>query len=133
MTCTKTSVFSASETWLDATVNDGEVAVPGFKVIRRDRNRNGGGVAMFIKDDIAFNTRPDLEVDGLEATWVELLLPKTKRILVCGCYRPPSDNTFLSKMEQSLSKLGSGVEFYFLGDINIDLSKASSLRDKYHV
>ena len=62
---------------------------------------------------------------------MELLLPKTKGILVCGCYRPPSDKTFLSKMEQSLSKLGPGVEFYVLGDINIDLSKPSSLRVNY--
>ena len=86
---------------------------------------------MHIRDDIAFNTRPDLEVEGLKATWVELLLPKTKGILVCGCYRPPKVNTFLNKMEQSLAEICNGVEFYVLGDINIDLSKLSSLRDNY--
>ena len=50
---TKTAVFAASETWLDSTVNDGEIQVPGFNVLRRDRNRNGGGVALFIRDGTA--------------------------------------------------------------------------------
>ena len=123
----RAAVFVASETWLDSSVNDGEAAVPGFQIIRRDRNRNGGGVAVYIRNDIAFNVRPDLEVDDLEATWVEILLPKTKGILVCGCYRPPSDSSFISKLEQSLSKIGPGGEFFVMGDMNMDLNKGSSL------
>ena len=35
---TKAAVFAASETWLDSTVKDGEVKVPGFNIVRRDRN-----------------------------------------------------------------------------------------------
>ena len=45
---TKAAVFAASETWLDATVNDGEVRIPGYNVSRLDRNRNGGGVAQYV-------------------------------------------------------------------------------------
>jgi retron-type reverse transcriptase len=118
---TKATIFAASETWLDSSVNDVEVSIPGFHVIRCDRNRNGGGVAIYIRDSIAFNPRPDLAVDGLEATWVELLLPKTKGILICACYRPPTDQSFLSKLEESLSKVNPGSEFYVLGDMNINI------------
>ena len=107
---TRASIFVATETWLDSTLNNREVAVPDFEVVRLDRNRNGGGVALYVRNDLAFNIRPDLAVDGLEATWVEILLPKTKGILICGCYRPPTDNNFLSRMEQSLSKVGPGSE-----------------------
>ena len=128
---TKATVFAASETWLDSSVGDGEIQISGFNVIRRDRNRNGGGVALYVKDSVAFNPRPDLAVDGLEASWIELLLPKTRGILVCSVYRPPSDRDFLAKMENSLSKIDAGVEFYVLGDLNIDFSQDSSLTLSY--
>ena len=120
---TKAAIFAASETWLDSTVGDGEVRIPGFNIIRRDRNRNGGGVALFIRDNIAYNPRPDHEIDGLEAVWVKLLFPQSKGILVSSIYRPPNDSSFLPKME---SKIDPGTEFYVLGDLNIDVSQPNS-------
>ena len=123
---TKASIFAVTETWLDRTVGDGEIHVPGFSVVRQDRNRQGGGVALYIKNDITFNPRPDLAVDGLEATWIELLFPRSKGILVCSCYRPPTDHHFLSKLEQCLARVDPGTELYILGDINIDFTQQSN-------
>ena len=129
---TKTTVFAASETWLDSTVSDNEIHIPGFNVIRSDRNRNGGGVALFIRENVAFNPRPDIAVDGLEATWVELLPPKTKGILVCCIYRPPNDSSFINKLELALSKLDPSTEVYILGDMNIDFrEKNTTLLNRY--
>ncbi len=54
-----------------------------------DRNREGGGVCTYIRNDIAFTSRDDLAHDSLETTWFELLLPKTKPIVVGSVYRPP--------------------------------------------
>ena len=108
---TRASILAATETWLDSSISDGELDVPGFKILRRDRDRNGGGVALFIRSDIAFNPRPDLSADNLEALWIEILLPKTKGILVGVFYRPPSDGDFLSKLELSLSKTDPGKDF----------------------
>ena len=45
---TNASVFAASETWIDPTIGDGEIAIPGFNVVRRDRDRSGVGVALYI-------------------------------------------------------------------------------------
>ena len=123
---TRASVFAVTETWLDSSVNDGEITVPGFSVVRQDRNRHGDGVALYVRNEIAFNPRPDLSVDDLEATWVELLLPRSKGILVCSCYRPPSDSNFLNKLEQALAKIDPGTELYILGDINIDFNNKTS-------
>ena len=128
---TKTAVFAASETWLDPSIGNGEIQIPGFNVIRQDRNRNGGGVALYIHENIAFNPRPDLAVDGMESVWVELLLPKSKGILVGVMYRPPNDSNFLSNLELSLSKISEGSEFYILGDMNIDFSRTSSMLNRY--
>ena len=72
------------------------------------------------------NPRPDLDVDGLEATWIELLLPKTKGILLCAIYRPPNDSSFLPKFESALSMVEPGKEWYIMGDLNIDVLKRGS-------
>ena len=88
-------------------------------------------MALFIRNNISFNVRPDLDVDGLEAIWVELLLPRSKGILVSAMYRPPGDSEFLSKVESSLSKIDPGSEMYVLGDMNINVSSDSILSLRY--
>ena len=35
-----------TETWLSANILDHEICVPGYSLVRRDRNRHGGGVAL---------------------------------------------------------------------------------------
>ena len=131
LTRSRTAVFAATETWLNSSIGDGEIAVPGFNVVRRDRDQTGGGVALFIRNDISFNPRPDLSVH-LEALWVEILLPETKGILVGVVYRPPNDGEFLSKLEQSLAKIDPGKEVFIFGDMNIDLGQSTnSLVSRY--
>lgn len=123
---TKVSIISITETWLDNSISDDEIAIPGFLIARRDRNRNGGGVCTYIRDNIAFNIRDDLHMDGFEALWIEILLPKTRPIMLCTCYRPPKDSEFILYLEQSLSTLRSDLEFYVLGDMNICLNNDKS-------
>ena len=49
------SVLGITETKLDNTVNNEEVEVDGYNLIWSDRNRNGGGIASYIKTSISFN------------------------------------------------------------------------------
>ena len=35
---------------LSSSISDSEVEIPGFYVFRNDRNRNGGGVVLYVKD-----------------------------------------------------------------------------------
>ena len=129
---TKATVIAITETWLDGSVRDAEIDVEGYSVVRQDRNRQGGGVLLYIRDGIAFNLRPDLAVKGLEAVWVELLMPKSKGFLIGAYYRPPKDDTFIDNLETSLNKLDPSAEFYILGDINIDYANVNgSLFKKY--
>lgn len=39
----KASIIAVTETWLDDSVNDNEISVPGYAIVRKDHNRNGGG------------------------------------------------------------------------------------------
>ena len=40
----KYDVVAITETFLDASVHDSHIAPPGYSVVRKDRNRHGGGV-----------------------------------------------------------------------------------------
>ena len=129
-TNTNAAVIAITETWLDDTVTDGEVGIPGYVLERRDRNREGGGVGLYIRNDIAFNRRDDLQDSELEFIAVDILLPKTKPILVAATYRPPKDSKFYNRLEDVLlnSPHYNQQETFFLGDFNTDiLAKRNNL------
>ena len=54
---TKAAIIGITESKLDHTVPDLEVNLPGYDILRCYRNRNGGGVACYIRKDFCFNTR----------------------------------------------------------------------------
>lgn len=54
---------------------------------------------MFIRTDITFNPWNNLQLDGLEAARVELILPKTMPTIVGVCYRPPTQVNFYDLLE----------------------------------
>ena len=53
---TNLAVIGLSETKLDKTIFDSDVSIPNYSLIRKDRNRKGGGVACYIRSDICFNS-----------------------------------------------------------------------------
>ena len=65
-------VLTLNETQLDNSISDSEVKIPGYDIVQRDRNRNGGGVAMFIRSNISFINRNDLVPEVLEHICVEI-------------------------------------------------------------
>ena len=70
--------------------------------------------------------------DGLEAIWFDLLLPKTKPIVVGTVYRPPDQNGFLDLFEGTLNKVRSDLELIILGDFNINFKNfTSSIQRNY--
>ena len=52
----RAAVISVTETWLDSSVTDQEIAIENYCVIPKDRNRNGGGVCTYIRSEIAFSS-----------------------------------------------------------------------------
>ena len=118
-------VICVNETLCDETVNDNELTLPGYNFLRCDRNRNGGGVALYIKDVFNFTRRDDLCVDkSVERIWVELNLPNRCPILVCAIYNPNGKDTeFVRKLCVMLSNVSFGDnEIVLLGDFNCDFT-----------
>ena len=88
------AVIGITETKLDNTVYDSEVAVDGYNIVRNDRNRNGGGVACYIRNNICFNRKACMS-DNIENIFIDLLFLKTKPISVGIIYKPLSQTQFL--------------------------------------
>ena len=119
-------LFPLSETWLDSQILDSEIDISGYRVFRQDRNRNGGGVAVYARDDLNVVRRLDLEMSGVDAIWVEIFLPKPRGFPLGTFYRPPNSSDhynkeFITKVESilELASLNS-TEVILMVDFNCD-------------
>ena len=121
-------ILTLSETWLDGTINDLEVCPTGMNIIRKDRNRRGGGTAILISDRLRFEFRQDLNSDEIEAVWLEIF-PRSKRsMLICSAYRSPACNAFFDHLmfvyEKGLHNRKQ-QHITILGDLNCDINQPS--------
>ncbi len=48
----KTQIITLSETWLDKSVPDSDIILEGYTIFRHDRNRAGGGVAIYVTENL---------------------------------------------------------------------------------
>jgi len=83
----KPHIITVCETWLDASISNAELRIPDFSLVQHDRDRHGGGVAIYINETIPFSVI-------LKHQSIELLLVEQKlrrKNITCGVfYRPPS-------------------------------------------
>ena len=67
-------VFGLSETKLDDDVDDAELTIPCYRLFRKDRNKSGGGVAMYVSSSLHVQQFCDPDRDDIEALWLKLFL-----------------------------------------------------------
>ena len=115
------TVIGITESKIDKTILDSEVDIDGYSIIRCDRTRNGGGVLMYINNNVSYKERANFSKE-IENVFVDILLPKTKPILVGVLYNPFKPD-FLDNLSNAISNTGSfdNQEVYLLGDFNINL------------
>ncbi len=118
-------ILCLNETRLDNSISNSEVENRGYELVRRDRNRDGGGVAIYLRNNIPFLERSDLISDNVEALCLEIRKPKSKPVLVSTWYRPPDSNIeLLECFEKFLQKIDDeNKEMIITGDFNCDLLK----------
>ena len=56
--------------------------IPGYEFVRRDRNRQGGGVGFYIKTSNNFVVCSNLNVPKLENLRIEIRKPNSKPFLI---------------------------------------------------
>ena len=58
-------IIAVNETKLDSQIGDNEIQIDGY-IIRKDRNKFGGGVCLYIKNQFEYIVRKDLMPKQLE-------------------------------------------------------------------
>ena len=126
-------VPTRSETWLSSNISDCEVTIPGYTLVRKDRNGstklNGGGVLFYIRDNILFTVKKDLATNKEELLWVEINRSKCKPLLIAAAYKPPNvkEANFLETLSNSFAKIDLDKNgLVLMGDFNIDQHGKSS-------
>ena len=79
-----------SETKLDESYKSSQFCLKGFsKPLRSDRNRNGGGLMLIVRSDIACRRLNEVELlvpKPIESLIVEVMIKKEMWIYVCLCF-----------------------------------------------
>ena len=124
---TNAAIIGISESKLDESVLEPEIQIDDYKILQCDRNRRGGGVACYIRNDLSYNILSVFPRE-IESVFFEILLPNSKPITVGTIYRPPNQSNFLEVLNENMNKIDSiSNEIYILGDFNINFS----LNDSY--
>ena len=85
------SIMGISETKFTENHKTESFIIDGYQLpYRRDRlNNGGGGLLVYVKQNVNCIRRPDLEVDELECIWLEIMPIKAKSFLIGSMYRHP--------------------------------------------
>ena len=118
---THAAVIGISESKLDETIRLPEIQISNYELFKCDRNGNGGGVACYIRSDVGYLQKYFFLV-YIENIYVEILLPKTKPLIVGIIYRLPNESNFLEIINANFDKLDTDIkesDIFFYFDINI--------------
>ena len=118
---TKAAVIGITESMLDESIFQSEIQIDNYDLRRCDRNRNGGGVACYIRSDIS-HVQKDFFPNVIENIFFEILLLKTSPITVEIMCRPPCQTNFLEILNMTFETVDvNKKEIYILGDFNINI------------
>ena len=120
-------ILLLSETKLDDSFPTAQFLLNGFcKPYRLDRSLNGGGILLYVRDDIPSRLLTDYKIkDNLELLFVEVNIRKKKLLLGCS-YNPHKNN-----ISNHLHHLNKGLDVYLkrfdniliMADLNSEVSE----------
>lgn len=116
-------IFCITGTWLNSNISNLELAIDGYKIIRRDRTdgRRGGGVCLYynynklsidlLKSDLNF-----------ESIILQIKHNMSKAYKLTIIYKPPeTDLNLFYEFFENILKDYSNEEFLIAGDFNLNL------------
>ena len=115
-------VLSINDTRLGETISTYTVCIPGYDMVSKNRNQQGGGVAIYHRGILNVIDRDDLVQEDVEAVCLEIIKPKSKPVLIASAYWPPNSQIeFLDKIEVLFQNLDNdNKELIIVGDLNCD-------------
>ena len=111
----KVDVLTLSETWLNSSITDLELEIPGYNLYQVDRNTN----QVKVLTDIS-----NISDNGLHQLWINLQVRNLKSIVICTIYRPPGTPLTCFDTHLTPSLITASLQnkpIYVLGDGNCNM------------
>ena len=133
------SFLCITETKLGRCIDDSKQLIPGYTLLRADRNRRCGGVAICYREEMQCKC---LSVTTSKVEHCALSVSSShgcQALILCCIYRPPkSPAAWMTHFHDLLDGLCSHqLPIVVLGDFNVDLFRDTSIADelkmKYHL
>ena len=118
------SIIVLVETWLDGNI-DHAYSIDGYNELSLHRNRNGGGIKIYIDDKFQSRVLDNLTFvnDIIEVLTICVFCSRFK-FYICSIYKPPSSSivSFIEILQNNLlSEFPVGSKVILCGDLNINL------------
>ena len=124
--CGMSDISIITETKLDDTYPISQFHIDGYSMpYRLDRNRNGGGVIIYVREDIPSKIlRKHFFPNDIEGIFVEINFRKSKWLL-CGTYHPPSqsDQYYFDNIDKALDVYCQYEKIMLVGDFNAQIEE----------
>ena len=119
-------ILIITETKLDEAYPISQFHIDGCSMpYRLDRNRNGGGVIIYVREDIPSKIlRKHFSPNDIEGIFVEVNFRKSKWLL-CGTYHPPSqsDQYYFHNIDKALDVYCQYEKIMLVGDFNAQIGE----------
>ena len=120
----KPDIICIVETWLSEDVMDNELLLPDYQVHRLDRNRHGGGIALYTHNSLSCRLLcqggpHNLEFLALSVTSASV----SNKFCICLFYRPPSSPVSIFDNLCTTLQMVNPAQFstfLLLGDFNVN-------------
>lgn len=131
---TSNDILCFSETWLNSSHPNHDILLPNFSLLRKDRgdDRRGGGLAIYIKNNIKFEA---LEIQCpllAEFMGVKIFSGMSSCNVVAG-YIPPNEAHNSPKILESLFECNrylTSSKTIIIGDFNVDWAQNKPVKTK---
>jgi len=121
---TKPDIICIVETWLDNEITDNEVCLVNYQLFRLDRNRHGGGIAIYVRSLLLCDVLLQGGPFGLEFLSLSIMSqPISGKFCLCLFYRPPSSPVFIFDNLCTTLQMVNPARFrgfVLLGDFNVN-------------
>lgn len=117
------NILAFTESHLDASVTTENILLEQFDTpYRKDRTNHGGGVIIYVSNDLLHTRKPELEIYCDESIWIEIKM-RNETFLLGTFYSPrTSDATFFEGFNRNIEKaMDLCRNIVILGDLNEDL------------
>ena len=127
------AIIALSETRLIADIEDSEINIPGYNVIRCDaENRNTGGVALYIREEVNYEIVLVKKINrNCWGVAIKVELEMYKGVIMVVYHSPSaSHGDFIGYLEEVVEELTIKEQCMLVGDFNMDCRTDSFYTNK---